>query len=93
MSTQTFVVTLELPSPFDRYFPRLEAERMADIIREGFEARSVSLMGPVQFTLRVERAAEAASVSGHMREYSPKDFERTEETPRFGQVVRSVFCS
>lgn len=75
-------MTLEVPSPVDRHFPRVEAERMANIIREGIEAKSVSLMGPVQFTLRVEQTDEGASVLGQMREYSPEEFEGAEGTPR-----------
>ena len=59
MMKQTFVVTLEIPSHFDRYLPRVEAERMANIIRDGIEAKSVSFIGPTLFTIRVEQAEEA----------------------------------
>ena len=79
MLKQTFVVTLEIPSPFDRYFPRVEAERMANIIRDGVEAKSVSFMGPTPFGIRVERIDEAASASGQMKEYSPEEFAEDEE--------------
>lgn len=41
MLKRTFVVTLEIPSPFNRYFPRVEAERMGGIIRDGVEAKTV----------------------------------------------------
>jgi hypothetical protein len=86
MLTQTFVVTLEVPSPFDWHFPRVEAERMANIIRDGVEAKSVSFMGTTPFRIRVERTDEAASVSGQMREYSPDEFPEVEEAVR-GQVT------
>jgi hypothetical protein len=52
MLKQTFVVTLEIPSPFDRYFPTVEAGRVANIIRDGIEAKSVSFIGPAEFTIR-----------------------------------------
>lgn len=79
---QTFVVTLEIPSPFDRYFPRVEAEWMDRIIRDGVEAKSVSFMGPMPFQIKAERTDEAASVSGQMREYSPEEFPEIEEAVR-----------
>lgn len=41
MLKQTFVVTLEISSPFDRYFPRVEAEPMANIIRDGIGAKTL----------------------------------------------------
>ena len=61
-----FVVTLEIPTPFDQSLPKVEAERMANIIRDSVEAKSVSFMGPIPFTLRVERTDEAASTSGQV---------------------------
>jgi hypothetical protein len=88
MLKQTFVVTLEIPSPFDRYFPRVEAERMANIIRDGVEAKSVSFMGLTPFRIRVERTDEAASASGQMREYSPEEFSEAEEAPQ--QPVKTL---
>jgi len=33
MEKQTFVVTLKILPPFEQYFPKMEAERMANIIR------------------------------------------------------------
>ena len=82
MLKQTFVVTLEIPSPFERYLPKVEAERMATIIRDGVEAKSVSFMSPIPFMLGVERTDEAASASGQMREYRPEEF------PEIGEAVR-----
>jgi len=82
MLKQRFIVTLEIPSPFDRYFPRVEAERMANIIRDGVEAKSVSFTGVTPFRIRVERTDEAASASGQMREYSPEEFPEIEEALR-----------
>lgn len=82
MLKQTFVVTLEIPAPFERYFPKVEAEQMATIIRDGVEAKSVSFMGSTPFTLRVERTDEAASASGEMREYRPEEFPEIEEAVR-----------
>lgn len=81
MRKQTFVVTLETPPPFDQFFPQVEAERMATIIRDGFEAKTCSFMGPVPFGITVERVGETASASGQMREYSPQEFEEAEEAP------------
>ncbi len=46
MRKQMFVVTLEVLSSFDRYFPRLEAERMANIIRDGVQAKSCKFHRP-----------------------------------------------
>jgi hypothetical protein len=77
MWKQTFVVTLETLPPFDQYFPKVEAERIASIIRDGLEARSCSFMGPVPFKICVERADGMASASGKMREYSPGEFEES----------------
>ena len=34
MERQLFVVTLQVPSAFGKYFPRVEAERMANIINQ-----------------------------------------------------------
>ena len=82
MLKQTFVVTLEIPSPFDRYFPKVKAERMATIIRDGIEAKSISFIGSIPFMLRVEGADEAASASGQMREYRPEEFPEIEEAVR-----------
>lgn len=79
MLKQTFIVTLEIPSPFDQYFPRLEAERIANIIRDGIEAKSVSFIGAAPFTIRVERTDETASASGQMKGYSPEEFPEVEE--------------
>ena len=66
MLKQRFVVTLEIPTPFDRYWPKLEAERIANIIRDGVKAKSGSFMGSIPFTLRVERTDEGASTYGQM---------------------------
>jgi hypothetical protein len=88
MLRQTFVVTLEIPSPLDRYFPRVEAERMANIIRDGVEAKSVSFLGSTPFKIRVKRTDEAASASGQMREYSPEEFEAAEEAPQ--ELVKTL---
>jgi hypothetical protein len=82
MRKQTFVVILEIPSPLDRYFPKVEAERLASIIRDGVEAKSVSFMGPVPFRICVERTDETASASGKVRAYSAEEFEEAEETLR-----------
>ena len=82
MVKQTFVVTLEVPTPFDRYVTKVEAGQMANIIRDGIEAKGVSFMGSILFTLRVERITEAASTSGQMREYSPEEFPEIEEAVR-----------
>lgn len=78
MSKQTFVVTLEVLPPFDRYFPKVEAERVAVILCEGVEAKSCSFLGEVPFTVYVERTEDTASASGKMREYTPEDFKEVE---------------
>jgi len=79
MLKQIFMVTLEVPAPFDQHFPRIEAERMPNIIRGGVIAKSYSFVGPVPFTIRCERDDEVASASGEMREYSLELFEESEE--------------
>lgn len=79
MRKQMFIVTLEVPSAFDCYFPRLEAERMANIIRDGVRGKSCSFIGPVPFKVSVARVDEAASASGKMREYMPEEFEQVSE--------------
>lgn len=82
MRKQTFVVTLDVLAPFDRSFPRIEAERLAKIIRDGVEAKSCSFIGSIPFRISVERTDEAALASGKVREYPTEEFEPTEETPR-----------
>lgn len=79
MLKQTFVVTLEIPSPFDRYFPTVEAGRVANIIRDGIEAKSVSFIGPAEFTISVGQGGEVASASGQVRQYKPEEFPEIEE--------------
>ena len=51
MLKQTFVVTLEVPSPFDRYFPRVEAERMDPALYEKAEKRIGDELG---FPLKID---------------------------------------
>jgi len=85
MEKQLFVVTLEVPPAFGRYFPRVEAERMANIIRDAVRAKSCSFLGPVPFKITVERADEVASANGEMREYAPDEFD---EVP--GELAASV---
>jgi hypothetical protein len=82
MKKQTFVVTLGIVPPFDQCFPRVEAERLAKIIRDAVEARSCSFIGSVPFSISVERVDEAALASGEVPEYPTEEFEPTEETPR-----------
>lgn len=78
MRKQTFVVTLEALPPFDRYFPKVEAERLAAILCQGVEAKSCSFLGEVPFRVYVERTEDMASASGTMREYTPEDFDEAE---------------
>ena len=81
MEKQLFVVTLEVPLPFSNRFPKVDAERMATIIRDAVQDKSCSFTGPVPFTITVERADAAALSRGEMREYSPEEFgELTAET-------------
>lgn len=79
MEKQLFVVTLEVPPAFSHYFPRVEAERMANIIRDAVRAKSCSFLGPVPFKITVERADETASASGEMRQYAPEEFDEVPE--------------
>jgi len=79
MGKQMFVVTLEVLSAFDRYFPRLEAERMANIIRDGVRAKSCSFIGPVPFKVTVAEIGGTASASGETREYIPGEFDEVSE--------------
>jgi hypothetical protein len=79
MERQLFVVTLEVAPAFSRCFPKVEAERMANIIRDAVRAKSCSFIGPVPFKITVERVGEAASASGEMREYKPEEFDELPE--------------
>ena len=91
MLKQTFVVTLEVPSPFERYFPQVEAQWMASTFRDGVEAKSVSFTGPVPFKIIVERAGAASTASGQMRVYSAEEFEKVEEAvPEPAKTVEAV---
>jgi hypothetical protein len=81
MEKQLFVVTLEVPPAFGHFFPRIEAERMANIIRDAVRAKSCSFVGPVPFKITVEQADEVASASGEMREYAPDEFDEVPEEP------------
>ena len=78
---QTFIVTLEVPYPFGHYFPMVEAERMAGLIRDGIEAKSASFLGPAPFDIRVERADDAATASGQMKDYSGEESAEAEHIP------------
>jgi hypothetical protein len=82
MKKQTFVLTLEILAPFDQCFPRMEAERLANIIRDGVEAKSCSFVGSIPFRISVERTDEAALASGKVQEYPTEEFELAERTPR-----------
>jgi len=68
MQKQTFVVTLEVFPPFDGQFPRVEAGRMAGIIRDGIEAKSCSFIGAIPFNISVERVDEEATAAGQIQE-------------------------
>ena len=89
MRKQMFIVTLEVPSAFDCYFPRLKAEGMANIIRDGVRGKSCSFIGPVPFKVSVARVDEAASVSGKMREYTSEEFEQVSEEPAASPTIRT----
>ena len=82
MERQVLIVTLEVPPIVSQSFPRVEAERMANIIRDAVQAKSCSFMGPVPFKITVERVDEAASAFGEMREYRAEDFPEIEEAVR-----------
>ena len=79
MQKQTFVVTLEIIPPFDQYSPRIEAERMANIIRHGVETKSCSFVGAVPFRITVARVGEIATARGKMQEYPSQEVESLEE--------------
>ena len=70
---------IEVSPAFSCYFPKVEAERMANIIRDAVRAKSCSFMGPVPFKITVQRADETASASGEMREYVPGEFDEVPE--------------
>jgi hypothetical protein len=74
MERQVYVVTLEVAPAFSRCFPKVEAERMANIIRDAVRAKSCSFIGPVPFKITVQPVGEAALASGEMREYTPEEF-------------------
>ncbi len=77
MQKQTFVVTLEVFPPFDGQFPRVEARRMADIIRDGVEAKSYSFIGAIPFKISVERVDEEAIAAGKIKEDSSEELAET----------------
>lgn len=87
MERQLCVVTLEVPPALGRYFPRVEAERMANIIRDAVRAKSCSFMGPVPFKLTVERVDEAASATGKFGEYMPDEFDEPPEELAVGSSL------
>lgn len=87
MKKQSYIVTLEVPAPYDRRFPKIEVERMATIIRGGIMAKSCSFVGPVPFTIRCELAGDSATALGHLKEYSAEAFE--EPSPVVSQLVNS----
>lgn len=87
MKKQTYIVTLEVPTPYDRRFPKIEVDRMATIIRGGIMAKSCSFVGPVPFTIQCELASDSATALGHLKEYSAEVFE--ESTPVVSQLVKS----
>ena len=91
MLKQTFLVTLEVPTPFDRYFPKVEAKWIASMVRDGVEAKSVSFTGPVPFRIIVERADVASTASGQIREYSAEEFEKVEKAvPEPAKTIEAV---
>jgi hypothetical protein len=79
MEKQMYVVTLEVCPALSRYFPKVEAERMANIIRDAVRAKSCSFIGPVPFKIMVTKADEVAEASGEMREYVPEEFDEVPE--------------
>jgi len=81
MKKQVYVVTLEVPPPFDRYFPEVEAERMADAIRDGVQAKSCSFMGPVLFKVTVAKADGVASANGEVPRYVPGESDEAPKQP------------
>lgn len=89
MQKQMYVVTLEVGPDFDCYFPRVEAERMANIIRDAVRAKSCSFLGPVPFTITVARTDEVASASGEMREYVPGEFDEVPEESVAGLTIKT----
>ena len=66
MVKQTFVVTLEVPTPFDRYVTKVEAEQMANIIRDAIKAKNTGFNGSIPLRLRVKRIGEEASTHGQI---------------------------
>ena len=71
---QVYVVILETEPAFERQFPKVESERMANIIRDAVHAKSCSFLGPVPFRIMVARADDVASAEGEMREYVEEEF-------------------
>ena len=76
MQRQIYLLTLKVPPPFDGYFPKVEVEQMACIIRDGVEAKSCSFMGAVPFEVRVEQDGKVASASGQMRGYLAEEIDK-----------------
>jgi cyclase len=66
MPKQMFVLTMEIPAPFDRYLPKVEAELIANIIHDNIKAKNTSFTGSIPLTLRVKRIGEEASTYGQI---------------------------
>ena len=69
MEKQLFIVTLEVPPPFSSNFPKMDAERMTNIIRDAMRARTWSFNGWVPFKITVTKDGKEVSASGEIPEH------------------------
>ena len=75
MEKQRYVVTLEVSPGLDRFSPEVEAQRMANIIRDAVQTRSWSFKGLVPFKVTVANGDEVASASGKVGKHALGDLD------------------
>ncbi|MFH1381638.1 MAG: hypothetical protein ABIH70_01960 [Chloroflexota bacterium] len=80
MEKQKYVVMLEVSPEFSQQFPKVEAEGMADMIRDAVRAKSCSFMGAVPFKVNVQWAGEVSSAYGETREYKFGELDGADES-------------
>jgi len=70
MEEQMYVVMLKAYPAYSCHFPGIGAERMTNIIRDGFYSNFIV---PVPFKITVIKAESAAVATGDTREHEPEE--------------------
>ena len=78
MEEQEFVVKIKALPYFYRYFPKIDADILARIIRNNVRAKSRGCILPTPFEITVEWHDETASAGGEIGSLTP---EQPDETP------------